>query len=130
MREFPDTLTPDQVYRFAVDFCQPHVDFHPAGKITATTLVTVSFAAAARNSSISGTCRRHDTSPIPCHDLFNQVGLVEPATLLPRRIALPMCDVCARLDRRPILSYDGYALYNWKRFDPTRPIALVDTPHA
>ena len=46
MCEFPDTLTPDQVYRFAVDFCQPHVDFHPAGKITATTLVTVSFAAA------------------------------------------------------------------------------------
>jgi putative transposase len=64
MREFPDTLTPDRVYRFAVDFCQPHVDFHPAGKITATTLVTVSFAAAARNSSISETCRRHDTSSV------------------------------------------------------------------
>jgi hypothetical protein len=53
MREFPDTPTPGRVYRFAVDFCQPHVDFHPAGKITATTLVTASFAAAARNSSIS-----------------------------------------------------------------------------
>jgi len=38
------------------------VDFHPAGKITATTLVTVSFAAAARNPTISETCRRHDTS--------------------------------------------------------------------
>ena len=64
MREFPDTLTPDRVYRFAVDFCQPHVDFHPAGKITATTLVTVSFAAAARNSAISETCRLHDTSSV------------------------------------------------------------------
>ena len=35
----------------------------------------------------------------------------------------------ARLDRPPILSYDGYALYNWKRFDPAGPIALgnIDT---
>ncbi len=58
----------------------------------------------------------------------NQVGQ-EPATLLPRNIALPLCDVCARLDRPPILSYDGYALYNWKRFDPAGPIALgnIDT---
>ena len=46
----------------------------------------------------------------------NQVGQ-EPATLLPRNIALPLCDVCARLERPPILSYDGYALFNWKRFD-------------
>jgi indoleamine 2,3-dioxygenase len=58
----------------------------------------------------------------------NQVGL-EPATLLPRNIALPLCDVCDRLDRPPILSYDGYALFNWKRFDPAGPIALgnIDT---
>jgi indoleamine 2,3-dioxygenase len=53
----------------------------------------------------------------------NQVGL-EPATLLPQNIAQPLCDVCGRLDRPPILSYDGYALYNWKRFDPSGPIAL------
>jgi indoleamine 2,3-dioxygenase len=34
-----------------------------------------------------------------------------------------------RLGRPPILSYDGYALYNWKRFDPSGPIALgnIDT---
>jgi len=58
----------------------------------------------------------------------NQVGL-EPATLLPHNIARPLCDVCARLDRPPILSYDGYALSNWKRFDPAGPIALgnIDT---
>ena len=58
----------------------------------------------------------------------NQVGQ-EPATVLPRNIALPLCDVCARLGRPPILSYDGYALYNWKRFDPAGPIALgnIDT---
>ena len=59
---------------------------------------------------------------------INQVG-EEPATLLPRNIAVPLCDVCARLRRPPILSYDGYALYNWKRFDPAGPIALgnIDT---
>ena len=30
-------------------------------------------------------------------------------------------DACSRLGRPPILSYDGYALYNWKRFDPAGP---------
>jgi indoleamine 2,3-dioxygenase len=59
---------------------------------------------------------------------INQVGQ-EPATLLPRNIARPLCDACARLGRPPILSYDGYALYNWKRFDPGGPVALgnIDT---
>jgi indoleamine 2,3-dioxygenase len=58
----------------------------------------------------------------------NQVG-EEPATILPRNIAVPLCDVCSRLNRPPILSYDGYALYNWKRFNPSGPIALgnIDT---
>ena len=58
----------------------------------------------------------------------NQVG-EEPSTLLPRSIAVPLCDVCNRLERPPILSYDGYALYNWKRFDCAGPIALgnIDT---
>jgi indoleamine 2,3-dioxygenase len=59
---------------------------------------------------------------------INQVGQ-EPSTVLPRNIALPLCTICTRLDRPPILSYDGYALYNWKRFDPSGPIALgnIDT---
>jgi indoleamine 2,3-dioxygenase len=58
----------------------------------------------------------------------NQVG-EEPATVLPRSIALPLCSVCTRLRRPPILSYDGYALANWSRFDPAGPIALgnIDT---
>jgi indoleamine 2,3-dioxygenase len=58
----------------------------------------------------------------------NQVG-EEPARVLPANIAVPLRDVCARLHRPPILSYDGYALYNWKRFDPSGPIALgnIDT---
>ncbi len=59
---------------------------------------------------------------------INQVGQ-PPATLLPRNLATPLFDICRRLARPPILSYDGYALYNWKRFDPAGPIALgnIDT---
>jgi indoleamine 2,3-dioxygenase len=51
------------------------------------------------------------------------------AELLPANIAVPLCKACALLGRPPILSYDGYALYNWKRFDATGPIALgnIDT---
>jgi len=58
----------------------------------------------------------------------NQVG-EPPANVLPRNIAVPLCDICRRLNRPPILSYDGYALYNWKRFQADGPIALgnIDT---
>jgi indoleamine 2,3-dioxygenase len=58
----------------------------------------------------------------------NQV-VQESAGVLPRNIAVPLCDVCRRLGRPPVLSYDGYALYNWKRFDRAAPIALgnIDT---
>jgi len=58
----------------------------------------------------------------------NQVSQ-PPATLLPRNVAVPLCHACRVLGRPPILSYDGYALYNWKRFDSNGPIALgnVDT---
>src|SRR5262245_52088671 len=58
----------------------------------------------------------------------NQVG-EDRARVLPRKIAVPLADVCRRLGRPPILSYDGYALFNWKRFDPNGPIALgnIDT---
>jgi indoleamine 2,3-dioxygenase len=59
---------------------------------------------------------------------INQVGQA-PATLLPKNIAEPFCHACKLLNRPPILSYDGYALFNWKRFDPAGPIALgnIDT---
>jgi indoleamine 2,3-dioxygenase len=58
----------------------------------------------------------------------NQVGQ-PPSLVLPANIAVPLCHSCRLLERPPILSYDGYALYNWKRFDPTGPIALrnIDT---
>ena len=58
----------------------------------------------------------------------NQLNV--PATdRLPASLAVPLCKVCALLERPPILSYDGYALYNWYRLDPNGPIALgnIDT---
>jgi indoleamine 2,3-dioxygenase len=59
---------------------------------------------------------------------INQVG-EEPATALPANLAAPLCRACQLLKRPPILSYDGYALYNWKRFRKDQPIALgnIDT---
>jgi indoleamine 2,3-dioxygenase len=59
---------------------------------------------------------------------INQVSQPR-ATLLPHNLAAPLCHACQLLGRPPILSYDGYALYNWKRFDLTGPIALgnIDT---
>jgi indoleamine 2,3-dioxygenase len=58
----------------------------------------------------------------------NQVG--QPAvSVLPRNLAVPLCHACLLLKRPPILSYDGYALYNWRRLNPDGPIALgnIDT---
>jgi indoleamine 2,3-dioxygenase len=58
----------------------------------------------------------------------NQVG-ESPATTLPANLAAPLIRACQLLKRPPILSYDGYALYNWKRFREAGPIALgnIDT---
>jgi hypothetical protein len=63
MRKSTTTLTPAQVYRCAIDFCQPHLDLRGQGKVTATILLTVLFAAAARISSISETCDRLADGP-------------------------------------------------------------------
>jgi indoleamine 2,3-dioxygenase len=59
---------------------------------------------------------------------INQVPL-PPASTLPKNIAVPLCHATRLLNRPPILSYDGYALYNWKRFRADGPIALgnIDT---
>jgi indoleamine 2,3-dioxygenase len=59
---------------------------------------------------------------------INQVGQ-EPSKVLPANLALPLCRACELLQRPPILSYDGYALYNWKRLREDGPVALgnIDT---
>src|SRR5262249_6760981 len=58
----------------------------------------------------------------------NHVG-EEPSKVLPANLASPLRQVCALLNRPPILSYDAYALYNWKRFRSDQPVALgnIDT---
>lgn len=58
----------------------------------------------------------------------NHVG-EPPVDTLPENIADPLVDICDLLERPPILSYDGYALYNWKRFRRDGPLALgnIDT---
>lgn len=58
----------------------------------------------------------------------NQIG-APPADRLPRNIAVPLARAAMLLERPPILSYDGYALYNWKRFRKDRPVRLgnIDT---
>jgi indoleamine 2,3-dioxygenase len=53
----------------------------------------------------------------------NQIG-APPTNRLPASLARPLCRACDLLGRPPMLSYDGYALYNWYRIDPKGPIAL------
>jgi hypothetical protein len=50
-------LTPAQVYRYAVLACQPYLWLRDAKNVAAQTILTVLFAAAARASSLSDTCR-------------------------------------------------------------------------
>ncbi|MFW2373576.1 MAG: hypothetical protein ACN4GM_10685 [Gammaproteobacteria bacterium] len=55
--------------------------------------------------------------------------LTSPAKELPANIAQPLVRACRLLGRPPILSYDGYVLYNWYRLDKDAPIELgnIDT---
>ena len=48
----------------------------------------------------------------------------QPAATLPAQLAQPWYDVAQRLGRPPVLSYASYALDNWRRLDPTKPIQL------
>lgn len=51
-------------------------------------------------------------------------GQGAPMARLPGNLAAPWCEVARELGRPPVLSYASYALENWRRLDPTRPIAL------
>jgi putative transposase len=68
MHKFTNTLTPTQVYRYAIDFCQPHLRFRTVGKVTGEVILSVLFAAAARISSIHETCGR--LAKAPCEETF------------------------------------------------------------
>jgi indoleamine 2,3-dioxygenase len=47
-----------------------------------------------------------------------------PAASLPPALARPWYEVARQLGRPPVLSYASYALHNWRRLDPQKPIEL------
>jgi indoleamine 2,3-dioxygenase len=47
-----------------------------------------------------------------------------PAVALPAQLAIPWYEVAKRLGRPPVLSYASYALDNWRRLDPAKPVQL------
>jgi indoleamine 2,3-dioxygenase len=48
----------------------------------------------------------------------------QPADTLPPQLAQPWYQIAQRLGRPPVLSYASYALDNWRRLDPAKPIQL------
>ncbi len=48
----------------------------------------------------------------------------KPARKIPRGVAVPLYELSKRLDMSPVLSYDVYALNNWRRKDRNRPIVV------
>ena len=48
----------------------------------------------------------------------------QPAAILPAQLAQSWYDIALKLGRPPVLSYASYALDNWRRLDPTKPIQL------
>jgi indoleamine 2,3-dioxygenase len=48
----------------------------------------------------------------------------QPALKLPSQLARPWYEIARNLGRPPVLSYASYALDNWRRLDPTKPIQL------
>ena len=48
----------------------------------------------------------------------------QPAATIPPQLARPWHEIALKLGRPPVLSYASYALDNWRRLDPARPIQL------
>ncbi len=48
----------------------------------------------------------------------------QPATTLPSQLAQPWHEIALKLGRPPVLSYASYALDNWRRLDPAKPVQL------
>lgn len=72
MHKFTNTLTPAQVDRFAVDFRQPYLKLHAAGKV----VLSVLFAAAVRIPSIHET--RGRLAKAPCEEIFTSTTCCLP----------------------------------------------------
>jgi indoleamine 2,3-dioxygenase len=58
-----------------------------------------------------------------CHAYVWEVP-EQPATVVPPHLGQPWYEVARRLGRPPVLSYASYALDNWRRLDPAKPIEL------
>src|SRR5208337_2571703 len=101
MPKSTEPLTPAQVYRFAVAFCQPRLAFRSVVKVTSEVLVTVLFAAAARISSISETCRRPRDAP--CEETYANALYANLFCLeeLKRKVNAAFVDHLPRPLRRP-----------------------------
>src|SRR5512135_1153273 len=100
MHKFTNPLTPAQVYRFAVDFCQPHLRFRAVGKVTAEVILSALFAAAARISSIHETCGR--LAKAPCEETFTAALYPQLLDLdaIQRRVNAALADHLPRALRR------------------------------
>lgn len=48
----------------------------------------------------------------------------QPTATLPPQLARPWYEISQRLGRPPVLSYASYALDNWRRLDPSKPVQL------
>jgi len=51
-------------------------------------------------------------------------GEQETATAIPASLAVPWYQLACMIGRPPVLSYASYALDNWRRVDPQRPVEL------
>uniref|UniRef100_A0A0C9S6T7 TSA: Wollemia nobilis Ref_Wollemi_Transcript_14320_1605 transcribed RNA sequence n=2 Tax=Wollemia nobilis TaxID=56998 RepID=A0A0C9S6T7_9CONI len=51
-------------------------------------------------------------------------GAPSPPRVLPRVLAVPLCEISASLDMPPVLTYAGYSLLNWRVLDESGGIEL------
>jgi putative transposase len=100
MLKSTDPLTPARVYRFAIAFCRPRLAFRSVGKVSSEVLLSVLFAAAARVSSVSETCRR--LRDAPCEQTYARALYANLLDLgrLKRRINAAFADHLPRPLRR------------------------------
>jgi hypothetical protein len=100
MRKTIAPLTPTQVYRYAVQVCQPHLKLRDVKQVTAQTILTVLFAAAARISSLSDTCQRLREVPDE-HAVATALYATLPGyDLLRRRVQNALCGHLPKALRR------------------------------
>jgi indoleamine 2,3-dioxygenase len=52
------------------------------------------------------------------------LGATPPATTIRAALAVPWCALAQKLGRHPIGSHASFVLYNWRRLDRRKPIAL------